>query len=180
MATYSIPARPLTWLITGCSSGLGLAITRVVQAHGHTVIATSRKPSGTPDLVAEVESKGGEWHALDVTSASSAASLFKTLESKGKQVDVLVNNAGTIAFGVMEQLDDDDLRAQLELLYVGPSRLIRTLLPSMRKQRFGSIVNISSGAALDGNEGMGGYAAAKAALDGKANFPELGHSHSII
>ncbi|KAJ6166521.1 hypothetical protein N7470_001968 [Penicillium chermesinum] len=164
MPIYEKPARPLTWLITGSSSGLGLALTRVVQAQGHTVIATSRDPSKVPELVAEVESHGGEWYPLDVTSASSTASLMETLASKGKQIDVLVNNAGTVAFGVMEQHDDEDLRAQMELLYIGPNRLIRAVLPSMRKQRFGSIINISSGAALEGYESMGAYAA-KAALD---------------
>lgn len=168
MAIYSVPSRPLTWLITGSSSGLGLALTRTIQAHGHTVIATSRTPSRTPELVAEVESHGGEWLPLDLTSASSAEALVDSLKAKGKHVDVLVNNGGSIAFGVMEQLDDQDLRNQLELLYVGPSRLIRAFLPAMREQRFGSIVNISTGAAVDGNEGMGAYAAAKGALDGES------------
>ncbi|KAJ5667093.1 Short-chain dehydrogenase/reductase SDR [Penicillium longicatenatum] len=165
MFTYIKPARPLTWLITGCSSGLGLELTRKVQAHGDIVIATSRQPSRTPDLVEEVKNNGGEWHQLDVDDSSGPKSLMTTLESTGHHVDVLVNNAGVIAFGVMEQFTDKDLLGQMETLYFGPQRLIRAVLPGMRKRRSGFIVNISSGAALDGYGGMGAYAAAKAALD---------------
>lgn len=163
---FTKPARPLTWLITGCSSGLGLALTREVQLHGHTVIATSRQPSRTPDLVAEVEAKGGEWHVLDVVDLSAAGVLVEKLEASGRKIDVLVNNAGYILFGAVEQLSDEERRRQMETMYFGPSRLIQALVPRMRERRFGIIVNISSGAALDGRDSMGGYAAAKAALDG--------------
>ncbi|KAJ5920834.1 Short-chain dehydrogenase/reductase SDR [Penicillium verhagenii] len=162
--TYGKPT-PLTWLITGCSSGLGLELTRIVQAHGDYMIATSRNPSRTPDLVEEVKSHGGQWHALDVDDPTAPMSLLGTLEATGHHVDVLVNNAGVITFGVLEQLVDQDLRGQMETLYFGPQRLIRSVLPSMRQRRFGVIVNISSGASLDGNASMGAYAAAKAALD---------------
>ncbi|KAF3386942.1 Fatty acyl-CoA reductase [Penicillium rolfsii] len=162
---FSKPSRPLTWLITGCSSGLGLALTREAQRHGHAVIATSRQPSRTPDLVAEVEAKGGEWHALDVNDLSAAGALVDKLEASGRSVDVLVNNAGYIMFGAVEQLSDEDRRGLMETMYFGPSRLIQALVPRMRERRFGIIVNISSGAALDGRDSMGGYAAAKAALD---------------
>lgn len=166
MTTYVKPNRPLTWLITGCSSGLGLELTRAVQAQGDKVIATSRQPTRTPDLVEEVKSKGGEWHALDVDSQSAPGELIKTLEASGTTIDVLVNNAGVIHFGLLEQFEDQDLRKQMETLYFGPQRLIRALLPGMRQRRFGVIVNVSSGAALDSNPSMGIYAAAKAALDG--------------
>lgn len=163
---FAKPSRPLTWLITGCSSGLGLALTREVQQHGHTVIATSRQPSRTPDLVTEVKANGGEWHALDVDDATAAGVLVGRLEASGHKIDVLVNNAGYVLFGAVEQLSDEERRRLMETMYFGPSRLIQALVPRMRQRRFGIIVNISSGAALDGRDGMGGYAAAKAALDG--------------
>lgn len=168
---FTKPKRPLTWLITGCSSGLGLALTREVQRHGHNVIVTSRIPSRTPDLVAEVEANGGEWHALDVDGLSAAGLLIEKLETSGHKIDVLVNNAGYIIFGAVEQLSDEERRRQMETMYFGPSRLIQALVPHMRKRRFGIIVNISSGAALDGRDSMGGYAAAKAALDGAFDCP---------
>jgi short-subunit dehydrogenase len=163
--TFTKPSRPLTWLITGCSSGLGLSLTRHIQAQGHKVIATSRQPSRTPDLVAEVQSHGGEWHSLDLNGPKAATALIHSLELSGNYIDVLVNNAGSIIFGVMEQLADEELHNQMETLYFGPSRLIHALVPYMRNRRFGVVVNISSGAALDARESMGGYAAGKAALD---------------
>ncbi|KAJ5094520.1 Short-chain dehydrogenase/reductase SDR [Penicillium angulare] len=165
MSTYTKPNRPLTWLITGCSSGLGLELTRIVQANGDKVIATSRNPARTPTLVDEIKRHGGEWHALDVDNPSAPGELLQTLTKSGHSIDVLVNNAGVIHFGLLEQFTDEGLRGQMETLYFGPQRLIRAVLPGMREQRFGVIVNISSGAALDGNGSMGAYAAAKAALD---------------
>lgn len=105
--SFTTPKRPLTWLITGCSSGFGLALTREVQSHGHTVIATSRNPSQTPELVAEVESKGGKWFPLDVT-AQDCAKLVDELEQSGTHIDILVNNAGGSIHGVVEQLSDDE------------------------------------------------------------------------
>lgn len=174
---FTKPTGPLTWLITGCSSGLGLALIREVQRHGHAVIATSRQPSRTPDLVAEVEANGGEWHALDVDDLSAARLLVEKLEASGHQIDILVNNAGYILFGAVEQLSDEERRRQMETMYFGPSRLIQALVPRMRRRRFGIIVNISSGAALDGRDSMGGYAAAKAALDGASLESNLTTKH---
>jgi short-subunit dehydrogenase len=73
-ATFTTPSRKLTWLITGCSSGLGLSLARIVQAAGHNLIATSRNPSHTPELVAEIEGKGGKWIQLAVDSPKAATS----------------------------------------------------------------------------------------------------------
>lgn len=164
---FTTPSRPLTWLITGCSSGLGLALVREVQSHGDMVIATSRNPSKNPDLVAEVVSKGGKWLPLDVTDLSSHG-LIEELEQSGTHIDVLVNNAGGSIHGAVEHLDEDEARWHMELNYFGPYRLIRAVLPHMRKRRFGVIANISSGAGLEARPSMGGYGAAKAALDGKS------------
>lgn len=164
--TVTKPKRPLTWLITGCSSGLGLSLARAAQSNGHTVIATSRQPSRTPELVTEITQNGGEWHTLDVTDSNAAPELLSELESKGHRIDVLVNNAGFAIIGAVEQFSDSELRAQMETVYFGPSRLIRAFVPGMRERRFGVVVNISSGAGLEGRESMGAYAAAKAAMDG--------------
>ena len=76
-----------------------------------------------------------------------------------------MNNAGSAIIGGVEVLGDDELRSQMELLFFGPARLIRAVLKGMRERRFGVVVNISSGAGLEGREGMGAYASAKAALD---------------
>lgn len=163
-ATYTTPKRPLTWLITGSSSGFGLALARIVQANGHNLIATSRKPSATPHLVAEVESKGGQWIQLDVNDIN-CDKVIDELESRGQPVDVLVNNAGYCIYNPVEAFTDGENRALMETLYFGPSRLIRAAIKYQRKRRFGIIVNMSSGAALEANPTMGPYGAGKAALD---------------
>ncbi|PSS06647.1 hypothetical protein M430DRAFT_70322 [Amorphotheca resinae ATCC 22711] len=160
-----MPQRPLVWLITGCSSGFGLTLARAVQSHGHILIATSRNPSRTPDLVAEVETKGGKWLKMDVDDVN-CAQIIEDLEASGNRVDVLVNNAGFSIHACVEQFTEEEVRRQMESLYFGPFRLIRAAVPHMRKQRFGIVVNMSSGAGLEGRESMGAYAPAKAALDG--------------
>ena len=180
------PSRPLTWLITGTSSGLGLSLARLVQQHGHRLIATSRNPSQTPSLVAEIESRGGTWLPLDLTTGVSnekmadttsltdliaklnegSSSSSNSSSGGGICVDVLVNNAGSSVLAPVECLVDDEIQQQMELLFFGPMRLVRAAVVGMRKRRFGVIVNVSSGAALEGRESMGAYAAGKAAMDG--------------
>ncbi|OAQ98818.1 hypothetical protein LLEC1_01930 [Akanthomyces lecanii] len=166
--TFTTPSRPLRWLITGCSSGLGLALARYAQAQGHHVIATSRSPSKTPELVAEMERderKHGRWVQLDVTDPDSGAVIRMLEEEAGLPIDVLVSNAGASVHSVVEAFTEDEVRRQMEVLYLGPFRLIRAAVPHMRRRRFGIVVNISTGAALEGRESMGTYASGKAATD---------------
>lgn len=173
--TFTTPSRPLTWLITGCSSGLGLALARAVHASsaGHTLIATSRDPSRTPNLVSELTSSSSsspsknKWLPLDVDHPTAASELIAELEEQGLEVDVLVNNAGWSIHQAAEHFTDQEVRAQFETVFFGPYRLARAVLPGMRRRRFGAVVNVSSGAALEGRESMAAYAAAKAAMDGE-------------
>lgn len=167
---FNKPDRPLVWLITGCSSGLGLSLTRQVQAAGHRVVATSRSPQRTPDLVDEVTkhpTNPGQWLSLNVDHPTAAQELVKKLEAEGSAVDVLVNNAGWSVHHAVEHFTDQEVRAQFETLFFGPLRLIQAVVSGMRRRRFGVVVNISSGAALEGRESMGTYASGKAALDSK-------------
>ncbi|KAL1879199.1 hypothetical protein Daus18300_001778 [Diaporthe australafricana] len=164
-AKFIAPKRPLTWLITGCSSGFGLAIARHAQANGHKVIATSRSPAKTPELVQEIESSGGRWLQLDLDDAGNGK-VIDDLEAQGTAVDVLVNNAGVALLQAAEHVTEDEVRAQFETVFFGPYRLTRAVLPYMRKRRFGIIANISTGASLEGRESMGVYSASKAAFDG--------------
>lgn len=172
--TFTLPARPLTWLITGCSSGLGLALARHVQAAGHTLIATSRTPARTPELVAEITHHPrapGQWLALDVDSPTCGRVIADLEEQHGVRVDVLVNNAGWSLHAPAEQFTEEEVRAQFETVFFGPYRLMRAAVGPMRRRRFGVLVNISSGAALEGRDTMGVYAAAKAAMDGGSTHP---------
>jgi short-subunit dehydrogenase len=141
-----------------------------VLSHGHNLIATSRNPSRTPDLVSEITSHGGRWLPLDVDDLSSPA-LIDTLEKEGTHIDVLVNNAGYSIHAPVEALTEGELREMMDTMYFGPARLIRAVMPYMRQRRSGVVVNMSSGAGLEGNESMGGYAATKAALDGTFKYP---------
>lgn len=169
---FTHPKRPLTWLITGCSSGLGLALSRQAQAAGHTVLATSRDPSRTPDLVSEITThpnSPGKWLALDL-DAPTCGSIIADLEAQGVEVDVLVNNAGWSIHAPVEHFTEEEVRAQFETVFFGPYRLTRAAVARMRSRRFGVVVNMSSGASVEGRDSMGVYAAAKAAFDGKSLF----------
>lgn len=162
-------ANKLTWLITGCYSGFGLSLVRIAQAGGHKIIATSRNPPRTPELVKEVESKGGKWLQLDVDDSASG-SIVDKLEKAGEQIDVLVNNAGFSIFAPIETVTEEGLRAQMETMCFGPLRLIRAVLPYQRQRKFGVIANFSSGAALEAQASMGAYAGAKGGLDGERTY----------
>lgn len=164
MASSSKTTKPLTWLITGCSSGFGLQLTRHALAAGHHVIATSRTPSKTPDLVREVELAGGRWLSLDVTSPQSA-DVIAGLEKDGTHVDVLVNSAGVARAGPAEAFSEDEIRELMEINFFGPYRLMRAVVPFMRARRSGVIVNLSSGSGLGARESLGAYGASKSALD---------------
>ncbi|KAF7544287.1 hypothetical protein G7046_g9815 [Stylonectria norvegica] len=156
---------PLTWLITGASSGFGLALARLALSNGHKVIATSRNPARNPDLLAEIEGKGGQWRSLDVDDQDCGA-LVHNLEKEGTAIDVLVNNAGLSIHGPAESFSEKEVRQQMETVFFGPYRLIRAAVPYMRERRRGLILNISSGAGVEGRESMGIYGASKAAMDG--------------
>lgn len=93
----------MQWLVTGCSSGLGLELARAILASGQKCIATSRNPSKTPEAVAEIERLGGIWAALDV-AASDLESRLREIVDKHGTIDVLVNNAGYAAGGPLEAM----------------------------------------------------------------------------
>ncbi|KAK4198274.1 putative short-chain oxidoreductase [Triangularia verruculosa] len=164
------PPQGLTFLITGTSSGFGLLLSRLVLEQGHNLIATSRSPSRTPDVVAEILSHPGpgsrQWLQLDVNDLSSPNLINDLERSQNIAIDVLVNNAGFSIHAPAELLEEDELRGMMDTMYFGPARLMRVVLPFMRQRKRGVIVNMSSGAGLEGRESMAGYAAAKAALDG--------------
>ncbi|KAH8197578.1 hypothetical protein TruAng_008262 [Truncatella angustata] len=164
MTSSSKTIKPLTWLITGCSSGFGLQIARHALAAGHEVIATSRVPSKNPDLVQEIEAAGARWLSLDVNSTKSA-NVIIDLEERGTHIDVLVNSAGIGLAGPVEAFSEEEIRGLLETNFFGPYRLMRAIIPYMRARRRGTIVNLSSGSGLEARESLGAYGASKAALD---------------
>jgi NAD(P)-dependent dehydrogenase (short-subunit alcohol dehydrogenase family) len=152
------------WLITGCSAGLGQALARYVLSQDHRLIASSRTPSKTPDLVAEVESKGGKWMELDVTSEDVEEAISKA-ESFFGRLDVVVNNAGYAVMGAVEDTPLSEITAQMNVNFYGPVRVMQAALPGMRQRGSGTIINVSSAQGLCPSPANGIYAASKAALE---------------
>jgi NAD(P)-dependent dehydrogenase (short-subunit alcohol dehydrogenase family) len=94
----------MLWLVTGCSTGLGLEIARAILQAGEKCIATSRNPASTPDAVAEITKAGGVWATLDVSSATLEEDLKAIVQEHG-HIEALVNNAGYADGGVLEVME---------------------------------------------------------------------------
>ncbi|HBY61356.1 MAG TPA: oxidoreductase [Solibacterales bacterium] len=154
-------------LITGTSSGIGLAAALELGRAGHRVYATMRNPARSPALAQAVEREGlpVTIHRMDVDSDLSVAECFGELRGQGVSIDVLVNNAGIERHGSTEELPMDDVRAIMETNYFGAIRCIRQAAAAMRERRSGCIVNVSSVAGKISSSPLGYYAASKFALE---------------
>ncbi|KAF3064489.1 Retinol dehydrogenase 8 [Daldinia childiae] len=152
------------WLVTGASRGLGLDIARTALKSGHTVIAGYRNKAKTPAF-AEIEALGGTWLQLDMVGDDVESQVQSVIALHGK-IDVLVNNAGWIMLGSIEDTDFEHIDSIFKTNFLGPLRTIKAVLPSMRARRSGTIVNVSSSATLEMVPGLGIYAATKFALGG--------------
>ncbi len=156
-----------TVLITGSSTGLGLATAVALARGGHDVYATMRNPDRSPELqtIAHQESLPITILRLDVDSDDSVMQAVRHVLAERGHVDVLVNNAGILAFGVVEDLPLDVFRQAMETNFFGALRCIQAVLPSMRERRSGCIVNVTS---IGGRITMGAhgcYTATKFALE---------------
>ncbi|BCW37673.1 short-chain dehydrogenase/reductase [Arthrobacter sp. StoSoilA2] len=154
-----------TWLITGCSTGLGRALAQAVLARGDNAVVTARDVSKLQDLATEFPTTALAV-ALDVTEQSQIEAAMKEAEERFGAVDVLVNNAGYGYRAAIEEGDDGDVRALFDTNVFGPVAMIKAVLPRMRSRRSGAIVNISSIGARICPPGSGYYSATKAALEG--------------
>ncbi|MEV6206957.1 SDR family oxidoreductase [Kitasatospora sp. NPDC051914] len=153
------------WLVTGCSSGLGLALATAVAEAGDHVLATARKPDTLAELAARHPGRVVT-AALDIRDPGQCEAAVTAAVDRLGGLDVLVNNAGSGLFGAVEEVSDEELRDQLEILVVAPWRLARLALPVMRAQGSGHIVNVSSLAGRMAFPGLGAYVAGKYALEG--------------
>ena len=173
-----------TWLITGCSSGLGRALAGTVIGDGHSAVVTARDEAAVADLV-ELAPDRVLGAALDVTDPARAAAVVRQAEDRFGAVDVLVNNAGYGYRAAVEEGDDADVRALFETHFFGSVTMVKAVLPGMRARRAGSIVNLSSIGAHVRPPGSGYYAAVKAALEGlsgslRAELQPLGISVTVV
>ncbi|OGM46233.1 short chain oxidoreductase/dehydrogenase [Aspergillus bombycis] len=157
---------PLVWFITGASSGFGLSLSLYALAAGHHVVGTVRNASKSAAAVQAFQDKGGKIVELDVTKADAIPGAVKQAEGFYGRIDVLVNNAGYSLLGAVEDLNDRESALQMETNFFGPLRVIRAVLPGMRSNRSGTIVNISSIAGQDALPSCGLYSASKFALEG--------------
>ncbi|MDP9133869.1 MAG: oxidoreductase [Actinomycetota bacterium] len=148
-------------LITGCSTGIGRATAERLAAKGHTVYATARRP----ESIADLEAKGCRTLALDVTDEASMQAAVEAVEDAEGAVGALVNNAGYSQSGAVESLDLDAVRAQFETNVFGLVRMCQLVLPGMRRQGSGRIVNISSMGGKLVFPGGGAYHATKHAVE---------------
>jgi NAD(P)-dependent dehydrogenase (short-subunit alcohol dehydrogenase family) len=150
-------------LITGCSSGIGLASARTMKARGWRVLATARRPDDLERLESE---EGVEALPLELADpASIAACAEEALERTGGKLDALFNNAAFGQVGAVEDLTSDLLRHQLETNVVGVHELTRRILPAMRANGRGRIVQCSSVLGLVTGPYRGAYCASKFALE---------------
>lgn len=153
-----------TWLITGCSTGLGRAFAEAVLAHGHQAVVTARDVLTVQDL-ADAYPDAALAVPLDVTDDAQVAAAVAAATDRFGGVDVLVNNAGYGYRAAVEEGDDADVRRLFETHVFGTVRTIKAVLPGMRARRSGTIVNLSSIGARISPEGSGYYAAVKAAVE---------------
>ena len=150
-------------IVTGASSGIGAATARAASRAGARVVLAARREERVTQLADELGNAIGV-HS-DVTVQADIESLVQAALDSFGRIDVLVNNAGQGLQATIEQLVPDDFRAVLELNLVAPLALIQAVLPTMRTQGAGSIVNISSGTTFGDVPGTGGYVASKIALE---------------
>jgi NAD(P)-dependent dehydrogenase (short-subunit alcohol dehydrogenase family) len=153
------------WLITGTSTGLGRQLADTVIARGERVAATARDVATIKDL-AERAPEQVLTARLDVTDEQSIRDAVDATIDRFGRIDVLVNNAGHGLIGALEELTDAQLRAVLDTNVFGVAAVTRAVLPHLRAQRGGHIVQLSSVGGAVGNPGHAAYATSKFALEG--------------
>ncbi|OAV62771.1 oxidoreductase [Enteractinococcus helveticum] len=153
-----------TWLITGCSTGLGRALAQEVLAAGHNAVITARDTATLTEL-AEAYPQTYLAVPLDVRFGDQVIAAVDTAHQHFGDIDVLVNNAGYGYRAAVEEGEEDEIKQMFETNYYGAVRMINAVLPGMRYRRSGTIINISSIAGQRSAPGSGFYAASKAALE---------------
>ena len=154
-----------TWLITGCSTGLGRSLAKAVLQKGDNVVVTARDTKKLEEFEKEFP-RTALIVRLDVTDLPSVTEAVRAAKERFGGIDVLVNNAGYGYRAAVEEGDPEDARRLFDTNFWGPVNLIKAVLPDMRAKKSGAVINISSIAALRTAPGSGYYAASKCALEG--------------
>lgn len=153
------------WFITGCSTGFGRNIALEALQQGNKVAVTARNPNDVQDIVDQFPDTAFGVK-LDVTQAGQVASAVKLAHEKFGRIDVLVNNAGIGYFGAIEESEETEYRRMFEINFFGLATVTNAILPIMRAQRSGNIVNVSSVGGMVAFPGIGFYNASKFAVTG--------------
>lgn len=155
-----------TWFITGASRGLGLELVQQLLRQGHRVAATSRDAAGLREAVG-VESDGFLPLAVELASEASVAQAVRATVERFGRIDVVVNNAGYGQLGSLEELTDAESRANFDVNVFGTLNVVRQVMPQLRAQGGGHVINISSIGGIVGDfPGWGVYCATKFAVEG--------------
>lgn len=153
-----------TWLITGCSSGIGRVLAENVLRRGYRVALTARNPATVADLQAQYPQRSIAL-ALDVTDRAQVKDIVARVEREFGAIDVLVNNAAYGYLAAIEEGEDHELRAMFETNFFGALEMVKAVLPGMRARGDGHIINVSSQAGLVSMPGTGYYSSTKYALE---------------
>ena len=145
-------------LITGGSSGIGKSVGEYLQTKGFVVYGTSRNPDNYPGSKFPIV-------ALDVTKSESISQCIHNVLEKEQNIDVLINNAGAGITGPVEEIPEEEIKRNFETNFFGPINVIKAVLPSMRQQNSGLIINVTSIAGYMGLPFRGVYSASKGALE---------------
>ncbi len=158
-------ASPRRILITGAGSGIGAGNATELARHGHHLLVTDLDPAAARAVAARIEQSGGRATSmdLDVTSESSVDQLVQRLE---QPVDVLINNAGLQHVEALESFPMEKWEQLVQVMLIGVARLTRALLPGMREQQFGRIINVGSIHSLVASAYKSAYVSAKHGLIG--------------
>ncbi len=159
------PSEKPVWFITGCSTGFGRELTKILLARGDRVAVTARDKAKVADLI-EGHAQTALALTLDVEKRREIEAAVEATRKTFGRIDVLVNNAGYGYLAAVEEGDDADIRAMFETNVFGLAAMTRAVLPIMRAQKSGAIVNISSMGGFIGFPGSGYYAATKFAVEG--------------
>lgn len=155
-------------IVTGSSSGIGYATSLLLAKNRFHTYATMRNIEKSADIqqIANKERLPLQVIQLDVNDDASIRNSIEKVKSENERIDVLVNNAGYGLIGAFEDLSAEEIKSQFETNFFGVIRLTQQVLPIMRKQKSGTIVNVSSGAGRIGFPGMSAYVSSKFALEG--------------
>jgi NAD(P)-dependent dehydrogenase (short-subunit alcohol dehydrogenase family) len=154
------------WFITGAGSGIGAGAAKAALKAGDRVVATGRNVKKVRHALRDVASKGLEVLELDVSDEAQAATVVDQAVKRFGRIDVVVNSAGYSLLGNFEELGTQDIERQFATNFWGVLYMMRAVLPVMRKQRSGHIINISSVAGIVGLKHCSAYGASKFAVEG--------------